>query len=102
MLQTFITDLIKEALLRANRKNHGYVMARFPQNKKQATMFVKEIKKVNIIFFLYADLANIMDRMRVFRNVGRIDNIKKEMIQTKKKLLKIFKDYSKELEKVEI
>ncbi|KAK9879393.1 hypothetical protein WA026_006462 [Henosepilachna vigintioctopunctata] len=59
-----VVDLIKEALLQSTfSRNNGYIINNFPRSKKQAKLFVKEIKDVEAIIYLFADMSTLATRL---------------------------------------
>lgn len=82
-------DLIKEELLSnsKNRSNRGFIINNFPRTKKQAKLFVKEIKDVDVIVYLFADMATLINRLQ-----GKFPEKPQDVYVLKKKIV----DYAKE------
>ncbi|KAL3283255.1 hypothetical protein HHI36_006403 [Cryptolaemus montrouzieri] len=61
-----VVDLIKEALLLNPfaRSSKGFIINNFPRTRKQAQLFVKEIKDVDAIIYLFADISTLLARLQ--------------------------------------
>ncbi|XP_044752944.1 uncharacterized protein LOC123312533 isoform X2 [Coccinella septempunctata] len=66
MPDELVVDLIKEALLSNSITNprKGFIINNFPRSRKQAKLFLKEIKDVDVIFYLFADMATLINRLQ--------------------------------------
>nr|XP_022903570.1 adenylate kinase isoenzyme 5-like [Onthophagus taurus] len=66
-----VVDLIKEEMLKNVNEATGFIINGFPRTAKQAALFVKEIKDVDVVIYLYLETMKMVNRLR--EKEGSID-----------------------------
>ena len=67
-------------MLRRGRSAKGYIIDGFPRTSKQASQFVKEIKDVDAVIYLYSKVNEMISRVRQKKDcVKQDEDIKNEI-----------------------
>lgn len=78
--QAVVIELLKEEILRRGKDVNGYIIDGFPRTSKQASQFVKEIKDVDAVIYLYSKVNEMISRVRQKKEcVKQDEDIKNEI-----------------------
>ncbi|XP_045471044.1 uncharacterized protein LOC123678195 isoform X2 [Harmonia axyridis] len=98
-----VVDLIKEGLLLSSvgRTDRNFVINNFPRSKKQAKLFIQEIKDVDVIIYLFADMVTLINRIQE-QNIEKpldVDILKKKIVLYAKEVREALSGMKTKIEK---
>ncbi|GJQ66863.1 hypothetical protein Trydic_g7887 [Trypoxylus dichotomus] len=97
---TMIVDIIKEEILKRVNEAKGFILNGFPRTSKQALLFVKEVKDVDAVIYLYSETYKMVSRVQ--EKKGDIDEevVKNEIFKYVNEVKEGTAKFSAKVEKV--
>ncbi|KAK9744232.1 hypothetical protein QE152_g7863 [Popillia japonica] len=95
-----IVDIVKEEILKKVNEAKGFILNGFPRTSKQAVLFVKEVKDVDAIIYLYSETYKMVSRVQEKKGDIDEESVKNEIFKYVNEVKEGTAKFSAKVEKI--